>query len=67
MPFPPLPKEDLQHVLEHTRSLWGQMGGGRILVTGATGFFGIWLLETFAHANKELGLHAELVGITRNP
>jgi len=67
MPFPPLPKEDLQHVLEHTRSLWEQMDGGRIFVTGATGFFGIWLLETFAHANKELGLHAELVGISRNP
>jgi dTDP-glucose 4,6-dehydratase len=41
--------------------------GGRVFVTGATGFFGIWILETFAYANKELGLGAELVGLSRNP
>jgi dTDP-glucose 4,6-dehydratase len=67
MSFPPLPKEDLVHVLTHTRPLWEQLRGGRIFVTGATGFFGIWLLETFAYANNELSLGAELVGLTRNP
>jgi len=67
MPFPPLPKEDLEHVLAHTRPLWEQLRRGRVFVTGATGFFGIWILETFAYANKELGLGAELVGLSRNP
>ena len=66
MPLSPLPKEDLEHVLAHTRALWEQFRGGRIFVTGATGFFGIWLLETFAYANEQLGLGAELVGLTRN-
>lgn len=66
-PLPQLPDEDLEHVLEQTRPLWEQLRGGRIFVTGATGFFGIWLLETFAYANKKLGLGAELVGLSRNP
>jgi nucleoside-diphosphate-sugar epimerase len=67
MPFPALPKEDLEHVLEHTRPLWEQLRGGRIFVTGATGFFGGWLLETFAHANASLNLKASLVGLSRDP
>lgn len=67
MPFPPLPKDDLEYVLDHTRPHWEQLRGSRIFVAGATGFFGIWLLETFAHANEQLGLGAELVGLTRNP
>jgi dTDP-glucose 4,6-dehydratase len=41
--------------------------GGRIFVTGATGFFGIWLLESFAFANRSLDLGAKLVGLSRNP
>ena len=67
MPFPPLPTEDLEHVLAHTRPLWEQLRGERVFVTGATGFFGIWTLETFAYANQELGLGAILVGLSRNP
>ena len=67
MPFPPLPKEDLEHVLAHTRPLWEQLRGGRIFVTGATGFFGAWLLETFAYANSALNLGASLVGLSRDP
>jgi dTDP-glucose 4,6-dehydratase len=63
----PLPKEDLEHVLSHTRPLWENLRGGRIFVTGATGFFGIWLLESFAFANKSLDLGAKLVGLSRDP
>ena len=63
----PLPKEDLEHVLSHTRPRWEHLRGGRIFVTGATGFFGIWLLESFAFANKSLDLGAKLVGLSRNP
>jgi dTDP-glucose 4,6-dehydratase len=63
----PLPKEDLEHILSNTRSLWDHLRGGRIFVTGATGFFGIWLLESFAFANKSLDLGAKLVGLSRDP
>jgi len=65
--LPPLPSEDLRHVLVHTLPLWDQARGGRIFVTGATGFFGIWLLESFAFANKSLNLGAKLVGLSREP
>lgn len=67
MSLPPLPQEDLEHVLAHTRPHWEHLRGGRIFVTGATGFFGIWLLESFAFANKSLDLGAKLAGLSRNP
>ncbi len=63
----PLPLEDLEHVLTHTKPLWESLRRGRIFVTGATGFFGIWLLETFLYANEQLDLRAELVGLSRDP
>ena len=57
---------DLEHILAHTRGLWEEVRGQRIFVTGATGFFGCWLLESFAAANERLKLNAELVALTRN-
>lgn len=54
-------------MLDHTRELWEEMRGRRIFVTGGTGFFGCWLLETFADACDRLGLGAHLVALTRDP
>jgi dTDP-glucose 4,6-dehydratase len=63
----PLNPEDLNHVLEHTRELWEEIRGCRIFVTGGTGFFGCWLLETFTCANNQFELGADLVALTRDP
>jgi dTDP-glucose 4,6-dehydratase len=58
-----VPAEDLDHVTRLTAPFMSMFRGARILVTGASGFFGSWLVETFHHANKTLGLDAQLVGV----
>ena len=67
MSAPPLPAVDLAHVLTHVGGLWERARGTRTFLTGGTGFFGPWLVESFAHANEQLGLGAELVVLSRDP
>jgi len=63
----PLPIEDLEHVFLHTRPLWEGARGHRFFITGGTGFFGSWLLESFAYCNRKLALDAEATALTRDP
>lgn len=65
--MPPLPTEDLDHVLTHTRPLWEQLRGHRFFMTGGTGFFGRWLLESLLAANRRHDLRATAVVLTRDP
>ena len=58
---------DLDEVLERGGSLWEELRGARIFITGGTGFFGCWLLETFCWTNDRLRLGAAATVLTRAP
>lgn len=60
-------EEDMDHVLNHTKDLWEELRGQRIFITGGTGFFGTWLLESFVWANEKLKLNAEAMVLSRDP
>lgn len=62
-----LHRQDLELVLERTAPLWEEARGQQIFITGGTGFFGCWLLESFCHINQALDLHAHVVVLTRDP
>lgn len=64
--MPPLPTQDLEHVMRHIGRLWEDLRGKRIFLTGGTGFVGTWLLESLLHANDRLDLGVSVVMLTRD-
>jgi len=58
---------DLDRIISRTECQWAEMRGQRLFITGGTGFFGRWLLESFAWANDHLKLDARAVVLSRRP
>jgi dTDP-glucose 4,6-dehydratase len=63
----PVAHRDLESILSQTAQLWELLRGRRIFITGGTGFFGCWLLESFLYANRALSLGASVAALTRSP
>jgi nucleoside-diphosphate-sugar epimerase len=60
-------KDDLDYILHQTGDIWKELRGQKVFITGGTGFFGCWLLESFCWANRVYNLNAEAWVLTRNP
>jgi dTDP-glucose 4,6-dehydratase len=64
---PPLPSQDLDFILHHIGNDWQQLRDAHLFITGGTGFFGCWLLESLIHANRNLKLNINATVLTRDP
>jgi dTDP-glucose 4,6-dehydratase len=58
--------KDQEHIITHSKELWEELRGKSIFVTGGTGFFGKWLLESFLLVNQSFELNSNIVVLTRN-
>ncbi|HQR04003.1 MAG: NAD(P)-dependent oxidoreductase [Proteobacteria bacterium] len=63
----PLLSEDVDHILGHTGPLWRELDGERLFITGGTGFFGKWMLESLINANRRLDLDIRATVLSRDP
>lgn len=63
---PNLLSNDLNHIFDKTFTLWDELREQQIFISGGTGFFGCWLLESFLWINKCLNLKAKATVLTRN-
>jgi dTDP-glucose 4,6-dehydratase len=59
--------EDVSTILRHTAGIWDELRGARVFITGGTGFFGKWLLETLVAANQRFALGMQAAVLTRRP
>jgi len=63
----PLFQQDLEHVLNRTEDVWEDVRGRNVFITGGTGFFGMWLVESFCYINQRLDLRAKATLLSREP
>lgn len=61
-----LPQEDFALIFKEARESLLELKNTNIFITGATGFFGKWLTQTFTVANKELQLNLNLYLLSRD-
>ncbi|MDR1243432.1 MAG: NAD-dependent epimerase/dehydratase family protein [Deltaproteobacteria bacterium] len=58
---------DLDELLDIAPSPWEKLRGARIFLTGGTGLFGRWMLESLLWANDRLALKTSVTVLARDP
>ncbi|MBL6989639.1 MAG: NAD(P)-dependent oxidoreductase [Bacteriovoracaceae bacterium] len=59
--------DDLDFIYSHSQGVFNLLRGRSIFITGGTGFFGKWLLESFNWANQHKGTNINIVVLSRDP
>jgi dTDP-glucose 4,6-dehydratase/UDP-glucose 4-epimerase len=59
-------EQDLADIMTRMGGLWESLRNESVFLTGGTGMFGRWLLESLMHANRELKLNLKVTVLTRN-
>lgn len=59
-------EQDLADIRTRVGNLWESLRNETIFITGGTGLFGRWLLESLMHANRELKLNLSVTVLTRD-
>lgn len=58
---------ELDQVIAWSEDIWPDMVGARLLITGATGFLGRWVLASVLRANSVKNLALKVVCLSRKP
>lgn len=58
--------QDIDAVVEDCDSVWSELKGAHLFITGGTGFIGCWMLETLCRANDRLSVGLRATVLTRN-
>jgi dTDP-glucose 4,6-dehydratase len=61
-----IPPDDFDHILSRTEPFWDSLRGERLFITGGTGFFGRWVLESLVRANARFRSNTTAVVLTRD-
>lgn len=60
-------KSDLDEIVRNLAPHWGLLRDQKLLVTGATGIVGKWLLTCLLHADSQLELGLQITALSRRP